>query len=55
MPGPEGNKWLIFGKFFAENSTSSDEYGLTTAANYRLLRHRIGAEFCLHVQPDNQE
>ena len=39
----------------AENSTTSDEYGLTTAINNRLLRHRFGAEFCLHAQPANQE
>ena len=28
--------------WFAENSTSSDEYGLTTAANNQLLRHGFG-------------
>ena len=39
----------------AENSTTPNEYGLTTAINNRLLRHRFGAEFCLHAQPANQE
>lgn len=39
---------------FAENSTTINEYELTTAANNRLLRHRFGREFCLHAQPANQ-
>ena len=41
--------------WFAKNSTTFDEYGLTTAANNRLVRHRFGAEFCLHAQLANQE
>ena len=33
-------RWTVW---FAGNSTSSDEYGLTTAANCRLIRHRFFA------------
>lgn len=40
--------------WFAENSTTINEYELTTAANNRLLRHRFRIEFCLHAQPANQ-
>ena len=38
---------------FAEYSATPDEYGLTTAANNRLQRHKFGAEFRLHAQPAN--
>ena len=38
---------------FADYSATPDEYGLTTAANNRLQRHKFGAEFRLHAQPAN--
>ena len=38
---------------FAENSTIPDEYGLAALANNRLIRHRFGTKFSLHVRSAN--
>ena len=38
---------------FAENSAISDEYGLAALANNRLIRHRFGTKFSLHVRSAN--